>query len=536
MIDKYSFNADTTAVYYSGHSLGGAVMPDFVNSNKEVLNESKGMILMGSFLTRKWKDDNNNNNTTNALPQVSFPIPTLTIGAELDGLCRITRIAEAMYTQINVATNEQEAKETLPVTVIPGMNHYQFASGDSPPKLVAHRDLKPEISGIDAHKAVALDVVAFLTGSQDTISNRVSESQQFMSPQINAFLMEGYHQYKPPCYCESPDEYAPKDYEADVVKPMLEEMKKKDKCTKIPYLEFGTCITQENCLGGCKWTSEYAMSIMANANETNGLIVNNIDSIHIVTEECPSCHLPHIHGGINRLNYGNPGNIGHENKYNPPTPPICASYSSQEPCILETTSITQQVYDNSGEFDIWRKTYHIKSLDTGYLPLAAKELRVKLKSRQAVMEATGQENVDLKISDVPSSEDGGAGVGLCSEINQKAIDWAYNQLSPVAATRYKEHGQILVVKDDVKSWCGGGPCWIWDDLKFKKEDSIGEVHIQSVYMVEDNYNKFPCGEAHSKGQYIPCPTGFHYCKLLSPAKALEWMTVDGLRLKYLAYE
>merc|ERR1712070_328160 len=152
--------------------------------------------------------------------------------------------------------------------------------------------------------------------------------------------------------------------------------KKKDKCTKIPYLEFGTCITQENCLGGCKWTSEYAMSIMANANETNGLIVNNIDSIHIVTEECPSCHLPHIHGGINRLNYGNPGNVGHENTYNPPTPPICASYSSQEPCILETTSITQQVYDNSGEFDIWRKTYQIKSLDTGYLPLAAKELRV----------------------------------------------------------------------------------------------------------------------------------------------------------------
>ena len=37
-------------------------------------------------------------------------------------------------------------------------------------------------------------------------------------------------------------------------------------------------------------------------------------------------------------------------------------------------------------------------------------------------------------------------------------------------------------------------------------------------------------------QRVPCPTGFHYCKLLSPAKALEWMTVDGLRLNYRAYK
>ena len=44
-------------------------------------------------------------------------------------------------------------------------------------------------------------------------------------------------------------------------------------------------------------------------------------------------------------------------------------------------------------------------------------------------------------------------------------------------------------------------------------------------MATENYNKFPCGE----DKLIPCPTGFHYCKVLSPAMAVEWMYVDGLR-------
>jgi hypothetical protein len=62
------------------------------------------------------------------------------------------------------------------------------------------------------------------------------------------------------------------------------------------------------------------------------------------------------------------------------------------------------------------------------------------------------------------------------------------------------------------------------------------VTVRGVTFSEPNYNLFPCGEAHVQGQHVPCPTGFHYCKLLSPAKALEWMYVDGLRLLYSGYK
>lgn len=28
---------------------------------------------------------------------------------------------------------------------------------------------------------------------------------------------------------------------------------------------------------------------------------------------------------------------------------------------------------------------------------------------------------------------------------------------------------------------------------------------------------------------VPAASGFHYCKVLSPARAMEWMHVQGLR-------
>jgi len=43
--------------------------------------------------------------------KVAFPVPTMTIGAELDGLCRITRIAEALYSQVH---SEDKPFESTP--------------------------------------------------------------------------------------------------------------------------------------------------------------------------------------------------------------------------------------------------------------------------------------------------------------------------------------------------------------------------------------------------------------------------------------
>lgn len=279
------------------------------------------------------------------------------------------------------------------------------------------------------------------------------------------------------------------------------------------YLQYGTCVSTPSCTGGVQWTSQYSQNIMAGLNDpaVKGLKVVSTDSTHLVTEENPSCHLPHIHG--NAVDSANPGNGE--------TPPICASPSG---CTLDITTVTQHVYDNSGEVDIWRAHFSVPWIDTGYLPITANELKTKLKSRQAVWEAAGVANVNFTATDEIIT-DGGVG-DRCGEINQQAIQWAMSKLPKKTRTRFQQYGQQFLIGPDL-STCAAGPCWIWDALRWIEDDAANTVTIQSVWFGSENYNKYPCGESKT----LPCSAGFHYCKIISPARALEWMYVDGLRNK-----
>ena len=130
----------------------------------------------------------------------------------------------------------------------------------------------------------------------------------------------------------------------------------------------------------------------------------------------------------------------------------------------------------------------------------------------------------IELDEIPSK--GGAG-NNCMEINQAAIDWALSKLPASTKSRYEKYGQKLMVAEDL-STCIAGPCWIWDPLRITRDDANNTVTIQSVMFATENEETYPCGESKK----IPCSAGFHYCKLLSPAKALEWMYVDGLRNLY----
>jgi hypothetical protein len=475
---------EPSKTFFSGHSLGGAMMPDYVADN--VADTADAMVLLGSFITRKYKTGK----TEEGRPQVEFPVPTLTVGGELDGLCRVSRITEALYTQITFHEDPEGAKDVMPVVVIEGMNHMQFASGE-PPSFVKNNDIKSELEEEEAHLAVVSDVSAFLNGiysgtPSEVIRNRVEESTKFVQPITDALLIEGYEQFLPPCFCETEDEYG--------------------------GLQYGTCESTPTCNGGVRWTGEYSQKIMAGLDTEEavaGLKINAVDSIHLVTEEKPSCHLPHIHG--NEEDNANPG-AGD-------TPPLCESPSG---CTLEVTTVTQPIYENSGEVDIWRAHFSVPWIDTGYLPITANELKTKIKSRQAIWEAAGLKNVSYVETD-GFPKDGGSG-DRCGEINQAAIDWALSMLPEKSRERYEQYGQKLTVGPDIGT-CAAGPCWIWDPLRFKKDNDANVVNVQSVGFPSENKNKYPCGE----GKLLPCSAGFHYCKLLSPARALEWMMVDGLK-------
>jgi len=484
--------------FYSGHSLGGVVISSLVSKPEKLpdgFNDPKGMVLMGSFLTRSFKSDA----VAEIGPgQYAYPTcPVLTIGGELDGLCRISRIAESSYTMINMAEDPDRNAHYFPVTAIKGMSHMQFASGEIP-LLVKDRDFVPEITYDEAHALVAADMSYFMqallgNASYSQLDARMQTSQELFSPLIEALHMEGYHQFKPPCYCEAVDEYG--------------------------GLEYGTCPEQPGCTAGTPWTAR-ATAIMG--GDVNGLEFAAMDSQHMVTEEDPSCHLPKVHAGTDRATGVKTPNSPSGNPGNGKDAALCEDASR---CTLEMTSITQVWYETGSEMDIWRLSIGSDTIDSGFVPVSAKELKSKMKSRQAIWQAanvTGAADLDLDVSD-------GLDAARCAEINQAAIDYALNLIPDATRKRYESVGQQLVVSHADKKVCAAGPCWIWSGLDYNDHGDQG-VELFSASFPYKNSNPFPCGEKGADGKHLPCPAGMHYCKLLSPARAVEWMYVDSLRL------
>jgi hypothetical protein len=85
--------------------------------------------------------------------------------------------------------------------------------------------------------------------------------------------------------------------------------------------------------------------------------------------------------------------------------------------------------------------------------------------------------------------------------------------------RYDAHGQHYVVGPDVDV-CPAGPCWIWEELHYTPSEDRKTVVLTSPQFATET--DFP----------LPKTAGFHYCKVLSPARAVEWMYVDSLREFY----
>ena len=409
---------ESLPVFFVGHSLGGIILQDYLQTHSTL---AKGQILFGSYLLEKYR------NTT-------YKVPTLTIGGELDGLSRVTRIMEAYYHQVLNAADQNTALMNFPVIVVNGMSHFQFASG-SPPLLVKLRDLKPEISYEDAHRKVATFTTAFVslhTGDSSVlqeIANAVHSSGDFFQPLVDAYTQEGFYQFKPPCYDNVPS----------------------SKCTY-----------------GCPWT-EYAQTVMGGL--TKAKLVDK-DAFHPVYQINP-IHLPHI---LN--NCSQPAN-----------------------CTLQTVTVSQNIYDTGD------------SLDTGFVPTSASEIKAKLKSRQSILEAAGFKNVDFNKSDGPS---------ICRDINQESYNWAKLNAGDETLARFERFGVPMEMGED-KGPYNAGPLWIWTPLSLSKTtNSSGGMTLEvraPMMRTPTNY-------------FIKASAGFHYCKLLSPARAMEWIYVDGLREYY----
>jgi hypothetical protein len=148
--------------------------------------------------------------------------------------------------------------------------------------------------------------------------------------------------------------------------------------------------------------------------DASGYSIIATDGIHSVSDTHP-IHLPHIWNN-------------------------CSSQHQQAECAINVTTVTESKYSR---FD---------TLDTGFYPESADELRTKLASRQTMLLATGLSPADapLNVTDAPS---------ICGEINQKSIDWAWHHAPNRTRQRFMRIGEALVIGPDMGPY-NAGPLWI----------------------------------------------------------------------------
>ncbi len=100
--------------------------------------------------------------------------------------------------------------------------------------------------------------------------------------------------------------------------------------------------------------------------------------------------------------------------------------------------------------------------------------------------------------------------GTCMEMNQRALDWALQQLNGQELSRYEDEGRKLKFVADHVANMGSG--WIGDETTYTLKDDTYEVSSSALLI---SYADNPDQEVFYRG--------VHYCKLMPPSQVLFWL-------------
>ena len=203
-IDELLAANPNASLVFMGHGMGtgGAAQAQaFAPTSR---HKARAVVLLAGFLDREWRPsvaacaktwekqpslscpgkplcpagylpDGVHNCTGPTIPAPEYALPTLSLGGELDGIVRVSRLAEAWYTQ-------QELSQHA-VRLVKGMSHADLL--DSVPAAVAAADLESEIGSSKARDAVAGIVVDYLIDQQGLPSDFEAT---FFEPFVQMFV------------------------------------------------------------------------------------------------------------------------------------------------------------------------------------------------------------------------------------------------------------------------------------------------------------------------------------------------------------
>lgn len=144
--------------------------------------------------------------------------------------------------------------------------------------------------------------------------------------------------------------------------------------------------------------------------------------------------------------------------------------------------------------------YDLDIINTGRIA-AASEVGCKLVGADRIEEQLGITTDNPKVT--------------CRDINEYAYQLAWESLDETAKDRYVTYGRPVCFLDDVTATASAGPAWVYQGMKIA--DNVTCLQVQSLVL-------------ESKLDSLILP-GNHYCKLFSPARALDWMITDSLKPK-----
>ena len=171
----------------------------------------------------------------------------------------------------------------------------------------------------------------------------------------------------------------------------------------------------------------------------------------------------------------------------------CPDNGTLSLCHINHVSITENVYHKLDEH----------SLDK--TPIAAYEMRTKMKSSQSIHVAAGEVDAEFEALD--------GGVTTCQKDLQNALDWATQFADKDVMKQYLAQGQELVMGEDINMTNGG--LWIIEKIKIDQPKDKQSVTYHSQALPLDG------------NHFIGIFNNMHYCKLVSPLHALEWIYVDS---------
>lgn len=402
--------------------------------------------------------------------------PTLFVAAELDGVMRFSAFAAARHRLGNRAGDR-----VFVFAAIRGASHHSFASGDLPAESAL--DLQPEIDASTTHTTLAAMVAEFIgehSSSTGALKTAEELAESLSTPIVEALKLEGSAKLGTDiCNSDFP------------TNPSCNYPKYPDFALPFGPAPAPSPLPSSDCICGSPWVTDYAFPIVSGAAD-KGFTLEAADAFHDVSDTHPF-HLPHIWNNCT-------ANI------NP---------SANSGCDLNVTTLSMSYLEAGDLFP-----------NASDAPLSALELRCKMKSRQTVWEAAGLGKQDPSVD---------KNYTLCRAANEAAYQWALKHAEPAVRSRFEADGEPFVMVDDVESGFGAtGPQWISDKLLFtrKTADGNGNGSGPSSHVEVQSWT-FVVGESKIDSKYIPA--GMHYCKLLSPARAMEWIYTDGLRAKRSAW-